>query len=591
MFRTLKRWLLPNPFDFALRRVARRGGKKILLAWNRGLGDIALGLFAMVHRIREIIPDSEIVFLIRENLRDGFSLLEGVKTIIAPSWKRGVSVNVKETLLSLKIDPKSFDYLFEAPSPTDWVQWQRGRLVPKLKWNPVHEDLWKRFDLPDGYTYVGVQAVVETTYGSWRNWPIHHWHDLIHRLQYIPKTKVILFGSEDQTKISFPHVIDLRGKTTLFELLSIIKNRCSSIIVPDSGILSMTYYLDQSFPLHLISLWADPNHGILKQNVLSPNPQLKHTPLMGKNRDLSSVRVETVMNTLFPLKPLRECRLANSSFSSLTKVGCIILAGGQGSRLGVQGPKGLFSIHGKSLFEWICEKTPLDFPIAVMTSPLNHQETIQFFEAHSYFGRKIFFFQQAMHPAKDLRLRSMPHIPLPKGNGALFKAFVSSGLSEQWKRDGVEFCTIVPIENPLADPVDEALIECLLEKDVDVVLKCVPRENNQESMGALVEREGHIEVSEYIHLSSDLEYFFSYTGMMAMRTSFMAKMASIELPMHWVKKKFLGKELFKGEEFIFDSLSYGKVEALCYEKKSCYAPLKGPESIEKVTPILLNIVK
>lgn len=67
-----------------LERTAKKGGKKILLGWNRGLGDIALGLYAMVQRIREIVPNAEITFVVRENLRDGFSMLEGVKTIVAP---------------------------------------------------------------------------------------------------------------------------------------------------------------------------------------------------------------------------------------------------------------------------------------------------------------------------------------------------------------------------------------------------------------------------------------------------------------------------------------------------------------------------
>jgi ADP-heptose:LPS heptosyltransferase len=94
-------------------------------------------------------------------------------------------------------------------------------------------------------------------------------------------------------------IIDLRGKTSLFELLSIIKNRCRYLIAPDSGILSMVYYLDTAFPLQIISLWADPKHGILKQNVASPNPLLIHRPLIGAHRDLSTVSADDVLNHLF----------------------------------------------------------------------------------------------------------------------------------------------------------------------------------------------------------------------------------------------------------------------------------------------------
>ncbi len=71
MFKKLYRKFGPNPLDQMLKK---QSGKKILIFWNRGLGDIALGLFAIVHRIREFIPDSQITFLTRPNLRDGFLL-------------------------------------------------------------------------------------------------------------------------------------------------------------------------------------------------------------------------------------------------------------------------------------------------------------------------------------------------------------------------------------------------------------------------------------------------------------------------------------------------------------------------------------
>ena len=89
-------------------------------------------------------------------------------------------------------------------------------------------------------------------------------------------------------------LIDLRGETTLHEMLSIIKNRCSYLIAPDSGVLSLTYYIDVTFPLKVISLWADPKQGILKQNVASPNPELVHAPLIGKKGDISSITVDEV---------------------------------------------------------------------------------------------------------------------------------------------------------------------------------------------------------------------------------------------------------------------------------------------------------
>ncbi len=299
VFRTFARNFLPNRLDWLCKKAARKGHKKILLAWNRGLGDIALGLYAIVHRIRFWVPDAQIVFLVRENLLDGFSLLEDVEAIAAPRWVRGQPYDVNKTLLDLGRSPKEFDLILEWPNPSDWVRWQHGNLVPRLSWNQEHEDLWKKFDLEDDCIYIGAQVSAETNYGLWRNWPETRWREFFQKLKQYKKARVLLFGFGTKPAFESDQVIDLRGKTTLFELLSLLKNRCHHLIAPDSGVLSMAYYLDTAFPLQVVSLWADPKHGILKQNVASPNPLLVHRPLIGSHRDCSTIEVDLVLSTLF----------------------------------------------------------------------------------------------------------------------------------------------------------------------------------------------------------------------------------------------------------------------------------------------------
>lgn len=592
MFRTLRKFLLPNPFDRMLDKCAKRGGKKILLAWNRGLGDIALGLYAMIHRIRQKVPHAEITFLTRENLKDGFSLLRNIEVLIDPDWKRGEKVSVANSLKKLGISIRSFDLVIERPSPTDWVPWQRGKVTPKLAWDPSYDALWEKFGLDPGFEYIGVQAVVETSYGVWRNWPLPFWNLLFTRLSYIPNVKVILLGSDDKTEFEGGHIIDLRGKTTLFEMLSILKHRCSQVVLPDSGILSMIYYLDQEFPVHVVSLWADPKHGILKQAVASPNPKLIHTPMIGKARDLSTVSVQKMMNALFPARPLKECPKSIDIVpsGSLEGVGCILLAGGQGSRLGIQGPKGTFPLLGKSLFQWICEKIPNEtIPIAVMTSPENHNETVQFFKEHQNFQKQVYFFPQETLPFLDDKKLETPHL-VPNGNGSVFKSFKKAGLDVIFQEKGIELLSIVPIENPLADPVDPFFLEYAKTSKSDAVIKCVLRESQNESMGALVERNGRIEIVEYIDLDPALKYVYSNTGMLAFSYSFFQKMFDRDLPLHLVQKKIppLKKMGWKRESFIFDALPFGNVSALCFEKKSCYNPLKTRASIPICEQFLLT---
>jgi ADP-heptose:LPS heptosyltransferase len=338
MFRTIARALLPNHLDWICKRAARRHAKKILLAWNRGLGDIALGLYAIVYRIREWIPDAEITFLIRADLRDGFTLLNGVNTLIAPDWVRGKSYDVKKTLCQLGRATSEFDRVIGWPDPSQWVRWQQGRLVPRLTWNPEHDTLCqylgfahfldkdaergklhyagcgvsrqmssknvqsREYPKEPNALYVGVQPSAETHHGPWRNWPPGRWQELFDALSHYPCLRVMLFGFREEKKFFGRHLIDLRGRTTLFEMLSLIKNRCSYLIVPDSGILSMIYYLDTAFPLQVISLWADPNQGVLKQNVASPNPLLAHSPLIGSNRDLSTITCHDVIEKMQPLE-------------------------------------------------------------------------------------------------------------------------------------------------------------------------------------------------------------------------------------------------------------------------------------------------
>lgn len=288
MLKRLIRSLAPNPLDRLLSKASRHGQKKVLFFWNRGLGDIALGLFAIVHRVRAVIPDATITFLTRENLRDGFTLLGGCNVIVAPQLKRGEQPDIRALLVELGVDPEQFDLIIDRPDPTRWVPWQRGTLTPLLHWNSAWDDLWKSFGLDEKTKYIGAHVQTETSYAHWRNWPIPHWEELFAKLRENGE-KILLFGFEKTPLFEGEGIIDLRGETDLFPLLSIIKHRCKAVILPDSGITSMTYYLADSFPITLLSLWADPNMGILKQRVSSPNPQLHHVPLLGEGKDLRNL--------------------------------------------------------------------------------------------------------------------------------------------------------------------------------------------------------------------------------------------------------------------------------------------------------------
>ena len=288
----------PNPLDRLLKRAQAKKQRTILLFWNRGLGDIALGLYAIVHRIREYLPDAKITFLTRPNLADGFRLLGDVDILIAPKLKRGDTVEVADLLREIGVDPAQFDLMIENPNPTQWVQWQRGTLTPLLQWQKKWDSLHEKFDLNPNEHYVGAHVQTETDYAHWRNWPVESWEALFKKITGEGK-KVLLFGFEQDPPFDLPGVIDLRGKTPLFDLLSIIKHHCQALVVPDSGVSSMVYFLNESFPIKHISLWADPYMGILKQGVPSPNPGLQHIPLLGADKNITNITVEEVYANLY----------------------------------------------------------------------------------------------------------------------------------------------------------------------------------------------------------------------------------------------------------------------------------------------------
>ena len=286
--KTLWRTWGPNPLEQLLKKAAKQKKRRILIAWNRGLGDIALGLYALTDRIREAIPDSEITFVTRKDLEEGFALLPGVKTLVDPTWVRREPNAVAASLAA------QFDLVIEKPDPTHWVRSQLGTLTPRLFWHKQWDELCKRFALPQ--FCVAMQPQTETLYGYEKNWPLSHWKDLIEILTVKRGMKVLLLGHKRDEVFSSQEVIDLRGETTLLEMLSIIKNCCRMLIVPDSGVLSLTYFLDASFPLKIVSLWSDPRQGVLKQNVASPNPELVHTPLLAPEEDLRKLRVDEVLS-------------------------------------------------------------------------------------------------------------------------------------------------------------------------------------------------------------------------------------------------------------------------------------------------------
>ncbi len=296
---TFKSFIKKIDFKKKLKKIKKLKNPKILIAWNRGLGDIPLGLYSIIKVIKQTNPSSQITFVTRKNLKEGFDLLkEDIKVLIDNRWERHKEINIKNTLYHHNLKPSNFDIIFKKPNPTYWSAWQLKTLTPKLY---LPKNIENTKHLKGNYIYIGVQPLVESQHSYWRDWPLQYWSKLFKKLEEYDNIKIVLLGYTKNILFFNKNIIDLRGQTSLTSLLAIIK-KCKILVLPDSGILSILYYITNPIPINVISLWADPNQGILKQGVKSPNNLLNHFPIISKNvPNITEIKAEDVLNKIKPL--------------------------------------------------------------------------------------------------------------------------------------------------------------------------------------------------------------------------------------------------------------------------------------------------
>ncbi len=282
------------------------------------------------------------------------------------------------------------------------------------------------------------------------------------------------------------------------------------------------------------------------------------------------------------------------------KCAALFLAGGQGSRLGFEGPKGCYPLLGKSLFERHCEKIRSNAPVAILTSLLNHQETLSFFEKESFFGlQKLSFFSQDTLPLLDENGKwfwsSFGKIAEGSdGNGSVFAALDRAGVLQRFEEEGIETVHVVPVDNPLADPFDPQLSSFHEESGADLSLKCIWIKESEEPMGRLVQIQGKLAIAEFSELSEmqKIENRYANTGLLAIDFSLVKLLAKQKFSLHWAWRttSVFGEKRFawKAERFIVDALGFAKRgRALSCERESCYAPLKEKKSIGELEKLLM----
>ncbi|MCG3128706.1 MAG: putative uridylyltransferase [Phycisphaerae bacterium] len=204
------------------------------------------------------------------------------------------------------------------------------------------------------------------------------------------------------------------------------------------------------------------------------------------------------------------------------RVAAFTVAGGQGTRLGFEGPKGAFRIspiRGAPLFQLFAEglrRVGLRWGVTpawyIMTSPQNHAETRAFFDAHAFFGLRpadVIFFQQGQMPAfrpdGRMLLSERHRVALsPNGHGGSLRALATSGALADMRRRGVEQISYFQVDNPLVAVIDPLFIGLHVRRGSEMSSKAVRKADDLERVGNFCLADGKLSVIEYSDLPDEL---------------------------------------------------------------------------------------
>ena len=292
------------------------------------------------------------------------------------------------------------------------------------------------------------------------------------------------------------------------------------------------------------------------------------------------------------------------------KVAAFLVAGGQGSRLGFDGPKGMFDIglpSHKSLFQLQAERlqnlsAQVGHPIpwCIMTSPLNHEATVNFFTEHNFFGMdrdNIRFFEQgticALTADGKAVLDGDRLALVPDGNGGCFRALALSGSLAWLVEKGVEYVFLYSVDNALCRICDPAFIGALADNGMMAsASKVVHKANAQERVGIFAFQNNKPGVVEYSDLPEEYRDKTNPDGSLVFdggnlaihlfRVSGLRKLQTSKLPWHTARKTVCGIEnCFKFEQFLFDAFpQLGTMLPFGVIREEEFSPVKNAEGTD-----------
>lgn len=300
------------------------------------------------------------------------------------------------------------------------------------------------------------------------------------------------------------------------------------------------------------------------------------------------------------------------------KLAVVTMAGGQGTRLGHNGPKGTFDIgldSHKPIFEILCDtlknaqkKYGIYVTWYIMTSAENNGDTVKFFEEHNYFGYpkdKVIFFIQGKLPMIDPKGKILIGKDglikqAADGHGGIFLSMKKNGIIYDMKTRGVEWVFIGGVDNVLVNMVDPVLLGLATDKKMLAAGKSVVKANPQEKVGVFCKRNGKPSVVEYSEISPEMAEATDKNGELIYGESHILcnlfnieaieKISKNTLPYHSAFKKaeYIDENgnlissdkpnAYKFEAFLFDAFeTLNDMAILRVKREEEFAPVKNAE--------------
>lgn len=206
------------------------------------------------------------------------------------------------------------------------------------------------------------------------------------------------------------------------------------------------------------------------------------------------------------------------------KVAALTVAGGQASRLGIDGPKGTVAVTpvtGRTLFQVFAEmlqaarsRYEAAIPWYIMTSAGNHKATVEYFQRHEFFAlprEDVFFFTQGMLPVFDFQGRLLLDdksrlAKAPDGHGGVLKALAESGALADMQRRSIDVITYFQVDNPLVKPFDPLFIGLHAATGSEMSTKVTPKADDRERVGNMCIHDGKLMIIEYFELPDELAH-------------------------------------------------------------------------------------